>query len=153
MRTTCLALAWLLCLCAPALGQSTACIPSTAPERAVIGQARLSFVVSPDHTLNDPAGQPVLTDYFAEVRVQGQPDVVTNFTIPKASLAPVPGGPSGCHDLLLPVMQGLLPSQTYTLTVVARGPGGQTSATVSGPFFLAGAPRGPGNTRVFTPGS
>lgn len=151
MRILLTLIVWLTCLCAPLFAQSPACVPNTTPERIVLGGARLSFVVSPDHSANDPSGAALLTDYLAELHVQGQAAVVTTFTVPKTSLSPVQGGPSGCHDMALPAMQGLLPTNLYTITLLARGPGGQAPAATSGPFFLAGAPRAPGNTRVFTP--
>jgi len=131
-----------------------ACTAQTAPAAVVFGRSNLTFI-SPDHNAVDPAGALKVADYFGEVRVKGDPTLVTNFTIPKGSVTPVTGGPTGCLQTLLPAMgSGLLPTNTYTITFFARNSTGAMNANPPvADFFLsqASVPAGPTNLRIVTP--
>ena len=141
-----LALALLLSA-APSFAQ-TECVVTTAPADVSIGRSRLSFV-SASHTAKSATGTEIITDYLGEVKQAGQATNVTSFTIPKASMTLVTTGPANCYQLLLPGMTGLLPANLYTVTVTARGPGGNTvAAAASNPFSVVGAPPGVTNTAV-----
>jgi hypothetical protein len=132
------------------------CTPQTTPAAVVFGRSMITFQ-SADHNAVDPAGALKVADYFGEVRVKGVPEIVTNFTIPKASVTPLTGTgvPAGCLQTLLPAMgSGLLPTNTYALTFFARNSNQAMSAspqTVD--FFLsqASVPAGPTSLRLVTP--
>jgi hypothetical protein len=67
------------------------------------------------------------------------------------ALATGTGVPANCYRVVIPAMTGLLAANTYTLTVLARGPGGQAISTNTQDFFLDGAPRGVGLISFETP--
>lgn len=149
-------LALLVCFAVPAQAQTGACTPTATPAGVVFGRSLITFT-STDHNAVDPAGALKVADYFGEVRVKGDPSLVTNFTIPKASVTPVTGTgiPAGCLQTLLPAMgSGLLPSAVYTLTFFARNSQQTPSANpMSADFFLsqASVPAGPAALRLVTP--
>lgn len=148
-RIGCLATAVILLLFASSAQAQTPlpCVTTTTPADYVPGRSVLTFT-SPDHATKTAAGADVIADYVGDVRVQGQPAIVTNFTIPKASLTPQ-GAIANCFGTALPQMTGLLPTNLYTVTVTARGPGGTAvAAAASNPFSVVGAPRGAANTVV-----
>ena len=123
-----------------AFAQGTGCTPTSTPQAVTQGRTNITFQ-SADHTAVDPAGAPKVTDYFGEIRVKGQSALVTNFTIPKASVAPLTGSgiPAGCLSTALPAMSGLLPTATYTLTFYARNTAVSPSLSLnalSADFFL-----------------
>lgn len=133
----------------------TACTSTATPAPVVFGRSTLTFQ-STDHNAVDPAGALKVTDYFGEVRVKNNPALVTNFTVPKASVVPVTGSgvPADCLSTLLPGMQGLLPANIYTLTFFARNPSGvQSENPNTVDFFLSSAsvPVSPGNLSLVTP--
>lgn len=148
---------FLLVLLAPALAHAqAACVPDGKPAPITFGRSMVTFQ-SPSHTAVDPAGNLLVQDYFGEVRVNGSPDLVTNFTIPKTSVTPVTGTgiPAGCFQTLLPAMgSGLLPTAIYELTLLSRNPQGTLSpATAKTTFFLAAGsvPASPTNIELVTP--
>lgn len=147
MRSMLAVLTVVLFSAVPAFAQSE-CVATTAPADYIANQSRLTFV-SPNHTAKTAAGTDIVKDYLGEVRQVGQTAIVANFTIPKTSMAPVTTGPANCYQLLMPGMTGLLPANQYTVTIVTRGPGGNTvAAAASNPFSLVGAPAGVVNTAV-----
>jgi hypothetical protein len=152
LKSMIVAVALTLLLATEALAQGAPCTPQTSPAAVAFGRSQVSFT-SPGHTATRPDGQPEVVDYFGEVRVKGSPALVTNFTIPKASMVPVAGAtvPPGCMQTQLPGMTGLLASNTYTLSLYSRGPGGQAVAASTADFFLDGAPRGTGLMSFVTP--
>lgn len=155
LRTLALVAALAAFLAAPAAAQTTtgtACVSSNTPSAVAFGRTQITFT-SADHGANDPNGNPKITDYFGEVRVKGQTPLVTNFTVPKSSVSAITGATAGCLGTLLPAMQGLLSTNTYTLTWFARGPGGTAVSATAADFFLQGAPAAPANTALVTPGS
>lgn len=146
-----------LLLATPALAQAqSACVPDGKPAAVVFGRSLLSFT-SADHNAVDPAGALKIQDYFGEVRVKGDPTLVTNFTVPKTSVTPVTatGAPANCYQTLLPAMgSGLLPTAVYELTLYSRNPTGTLSSNPpKTDFFLSAASVGasPGNLELVTP--
>lgn len=146
----------LLLLCLPSLAEAqTACVPDGKPAPVTFGRSNMTFQ-SASHTAVDPAGIPLVQDYFAEIRVNGSTDLVTNFTVPKTSVTPVTGTgvPAGCFQTLLPAMQGLLPTAIYELKLFSRNPTGTLSANPpTTTFFLASGsvPASPANIELVTP--
>lgn len=151
---------WLLLplmLCLPSLAHAqTACVPDGKPAPVVFGRSNLTFQ-SIDHNEVDPAGALKVQDYFGEVRVKGDPTLVTNFTVPKSSVTPVTGAgvPPGCFQTQIPAMgPGLLPTAVYELTFYSRNPTGTLSANPpKTDFFLSSAsvPASPANLELVTP--
>lgn len=132
-----------------------ACAPDGKPAPVVFGRSNLTFQ-STDHNAVDPAGALKVQDYFGEVRIQGSTELVTNFTVPKNSVTPVPApAPTGCLQTLLPAMgPGLLPTAIYELTLYSRNPTGTLSANPpKTTFFLSAAsvPASPANPEIVTP--
>lgn len=134
-----------------AAAQANDCDPNP-PTRTVRFQPTTTAIafVSDTHTATDPDGSDIIVDYVGEVFVVGQSTPVSNWTIPKASLALQSGTPSNCFRTVLPAMAGLLPSNLYVVRVVARGQSGATAASVGSTdrFFLPGAPIAPGAPRL-----
>lgn len=134
----------------------TACVPDGKPAAVVFGRSNLTFQ-STDHNAVDPAGALKIQDYFGEVRVKGETNIVTNFTVPKTSVTPVTGTgiPAGCYTTLLPAMgSGLLPTAVYELTLYSRNPTGTLSTNPpKTDFFLSAASVGasPANPEIVTP--
>jgi hypothetical protein len=154
-RVLCLALWVVIGFVAHADAQGP-CQPDNKPAPVTFGRSNVTFQ-SMSHTAVDPAGNLLVQDYFAEIRVNGTTDpVVTNFTVPKTSVTPVtgPGIPAGCLQTLLPAMSGLLPTATYELTLFSRNPNGVISPnTAKTTFFLASGsvPASPANIELVTP--
>lgn len=142
-------------LSAPAAAQVASCTatPPAAPVGLVPGQTRLVWG-QPDHHTLDQDKQPIITDYRGEVTLSTDPTfqkVVSNWTIPKASLQEVGTG-SNCYQTFLPAMTGILPANLYVVRVLAIGrTSTATGGVSSNPFFLPGAPQGPANTRLYPP--
>ena len=132
----------------------TACVPDGKPTPVVFGRSLLTFT-STDHNAVDPAGALKVQDYFGEVRVNGSPDIVTNFTVPKNSVTPAPTpAPTGCFQTLLPAMAPLLPTAIYELTLFSRNPSGTLSTNPpKTTFFLstASVPASPATMELVTP--
>lgn len=137
----------------------TACTPITTPAPVEFGKSLLTFY-SVDHNAVDQLGALKVADYFAEITIKGQGTMITNFTVPKSSVRMLEApAPTGCLGTLLPAMQGLLPSATYTLTFYARNATGERSdPNVAGnvsrvDFFLlaASVPVSPGAVSLVTP--
>ncbi len=152
LRTLALVAAIAAATATPAAAQASACLPASTASAVVVGRTLITFTSS-DHAATEADGTQRIADYFGEVRVKGQSALVTNFTIPKASVAPVASTVTGCLGSLLPAMAPLLPTNTYTLTWFARGPGGSAVSATTADFFLRGAPAAPANTALVTPGS
>ena len=136
-----------------------ACTPTNTPASVEFGRTTLTFY-SADHNAVDQQGALKVADYFGEVQVKGQGEIITNFTIPKSSVFMLQApAPAGCMGTLLPAMTGLLPSATYTLTFYERsGTGARSDPNVAGnvsraDFFLlsASVPVSPGAVSLVTP--
>ena len=130
-------------------------IPTT-PVPMVPGQS-LAVWTQVDHNTIEPDGLATISAYRGEVTLSSDAGFampITNWSIPKTAVTPVSGGGAGCVSTVVPAMAGLLPANVYIARMVALGKTATTPpgvSTTSNPFFLAGAPRGGTNTRVFTP--
>lgn len=139
----------------PAAAQvSCTTAPPTSPVGLVPGQTRLVWTQT-DHTAVDQDKLPIIVDYRGEVALASDPGftkVISNWTIPKASVTVVATGGTGCVSTTLPAMTGLLPANLYVARIQAIGrTQSAIGAVSSNPFFLPGAPQSPANTRLFPP--
>lgn len=126
-------------LAGPVWAQNIDCVPTTVPAIYVAGVSRLTHV-SLDHNTLDASNQPIITSYLGEVFVQGQPTLVTNFTVPRAAVLPSATGPANCYTFIIPAMAGLLSANTYVIRLTPIGPTIGVRSADSGPFTLPPPP-------------
>lgn len=132
----------------------TTTLPTT-PVALVPGQS-VAVWQQLDHTTIDPDGVAVITSYRGEVALASDPTftkVITNWTIPKASVTQLPAGAgANCVSTVIPALTPLAQSINYVSRIISVGRNPMSGvAAVSNPFFLAGVPLAPANTRVGTP--
>lgn len=143
----------------PAAAQTNVCdLAAAAKTLPFVAGAMSVGMISPDHATNDPSGQPIVVDYLGEVLVVGTTTPVTNWTIPKASLAPQTGTPSNCYLTPIPSLAPLPVKDAsgntilYTVRVSARNAAGAApSAASADRFFYRAAPTVPAAPRLQSP--
>lgn len=126
---------WLILIAAPLFAQT-----------AVTSSAGVQFTASPDHAATLPDGTPILTRYEARFTPAAGGAAISPVNIGK----PTPG--AGNVILVKPIAAfgALSANVTYTLVVVAIGPGGEGIGPASDPFVrvVASPPAAPGKGSV-----
>lgn len=143
------------------VGIASVASAQTNPCRTAVGNTHvfqpgampLVYVEAPQVAQNDPSGNPIVVSVEVGVFAQGvnpaQGQPVSSVAVPRSSLTPVTGF-TGCYQAQVPMLLAA-PVATFTPYFGATrainqvGPSGWTSGN---PFWLAGVPAAPANTRV-----